>query len=310
MLETARFFHQFATLLKAGIPVQQGLGMAGRDCSAKLQRSLKEASLKVDAGQDLASALKARSPYFDQWTIALIRSAEYSGALAETFERLAIAAETNHRRQKLYRSVMASTVIIGFAVLALLVALIWRSTAFVVQPGFWLLVAIVVVVLLLRGRLLSIADAGAGQQLMAKVPFLKGIAQARSLLYFTELELPIRCGVPLLQALELLRSHVPDVSLRKSLAIASHQIQAGQTLSQSLTGRLPPLALQMLHTGEETGNLDAMLGKLADYYESDLERQLKQLQATLQPLAIVAAGGLVLLIGMQTITSMLKALPG
>ncbi|PSB29414.1 type II secretion system F family protein [Stenomitos frigidus] len=310
MLETARFFHQFAALLNAGIPVQQSLGMAGRDCSANLQRSLKEASLKVEAGHELADALKTRSPYFDTWTIALIRSAEYSGALAETFERLAIAAETQHRRQKLYNAVMVSAVIIAFAGVALLIALITRSTAFVFQPVFWVLVAIVAVGLLLKGHLSAIIGAGARQQFMATVPFLKGIAEARSLLYFTELELPLRCGVPLLQALELLRSHIPDVELQKSLTIASRQIQAGKTLSQSMTVKLPPLALQMLRTGEETGNVDAMLSKLAVYYESDLERKLKQLQATLQPLGILAAGALVLLIGMQAVTSMLKALPG
>ena len=80
-------------------------------------------------------------------------------------------------------------------------------------------------------------------------------------------------------------------------------------MSPSLAGKLPALALQMLRTGEKTGNLDEMLGKLAAYDESDLERQLKQLQATLRPRAIVAAGGLVLLMGLQTMTAILKALP-
>ncbi len=309
MLEAARFFHQFAALLKAGIPVQQSLGMAGKDCSASFQRSLKEASLKVEAGQDLATALNGQSSHFDQWTIALIRSAEYSGALAETFERLAIAAETQHRRQKLYGSVIISVVMIGFALVTLLVVLLARSTAVVVQPGFFVLAALLTAIVVGSRRSLG-ATGNHSQRLMASVPFLKGIAQSRSLLYFTELELPLRCGVPLLQALDLVRSHIPDVELRKSLAIASRHIQAGQTLSQSLNGKLPALALQMLRTGEETGNLDEMLGKLADYYESDLERQLKQLQATLRPLAIVAIGGLVLLIGIQTIGSLLNALPG
>jgi type II secretory pathway component PulF len=309
MLENARFFHQFAALLRAGIPAQQSLGMAGKDCSSTLQRSLKEASLKVEAGQDLATALHGRSPYFDAWTIALIRVAEYSGALAETFERLAIAAETQHRRRTLYGSVITSIVMIGFALLTLLVALLARSTAVVLQPGFFVLAALLTAIVF-GSRQLFRSKLGNSQQLMASIPFLQGIAQARSLLYFTELELPLRCGVPLLQALALVRSHIPDVELQKTLAIASRHIQAGQTLSQSLTGKLPALALQMLRTGEETGNLDEMLGKLADYYESDLERQLKQLQATLRPLAIVAIGVLVLLIGIQTIGSLLNALPG
>jgi type II secretory pathway component PulF len=309
MLENARFFHQFAALLNAGIPVQQSLSMARRGCSANLQHVLKKASLKVEAGQDLVSALNTCSPYFDQWTIALIRAAEYSGALAETFERLAIAAETWHRRQKLYSAAIVSTITIVLASLALLVALVTRSTAFLFQPAFLLVAAIAIAVLFLRGRLLAVAGAS-GQAFMAKVPLLKGIAQARSLLYFTELELPLRCGIPMLQALELIRLHMPDLALRQSLAIASRQMQAGQTLSQSLVGKLPLLALQMISTGEETGNLDEMLGRLAAYYESDLERQLKQLQSVLQPLSIVAAGGLVLLVGLHAMKAMLKVLPG
>ena len=312
MLETARFFHQFAALLNAGFSVQQSLGMAGKDCRPAFQRYLKEASVRVEAGEDLASALNSRLAPFDPWTIALIRAAEYSGALADTFERLAIAAETQHRRQKLYGSVMISTIVIGLGLLTLLLALIQRNTAFLLQPGFILLPLLAIAALLFNGRGITVAgDLGkTGHRLMAAVPVLKDIAQDRSMLYLAELELPLRCGIPILQALELIRARIPDPELAKSLTIAARQIQQGQTLSQSLQGKLPPMALQMMRTGEETGGLDDMLAKLAEYYESDLERRLKQLQTTLRPLAIVAAGGFVLLMGMQLISSLLNALPG
>lgn len=303
MLESARFFHQFAALLNAGIPVQQSLGMAGKDCSAGLQRVLKEASLKVEAGQDLATALEGRSPYFDAWTIALIRSAEYSGSLADTCERLAIAAETEVKRLRVYRSVMLHGTVILMGVLVLL------SVVLPKEGMFYLTLGVALGALFFCARMATVGAGVVLYQVMSKIPLLKGIAQARSLLYFTELELPLRCGVPLLQGLELIRSRLPDLELRQSLAIASRQIQAGQSLSQSLAGRLPSLALQMIRTGEETGNLDEMLSKLAAYYQSDLERQLKQLQATLRPLSILAGGVLVLLIGMQTISSLLNALP-
>ncbi|MBW4472462.1 MAG: type II secretion system F family protein [Stenomitos rutilans HA7619-LM2] len=303
MLENARFFHQFAALLNAGIPVQQSLGMAGKDGSATLQRILKEASLKIEMGQDLATSLEGRSPYFDGWTIALIRSAEYSGSLADTFERLAIGFETESKRLLLYRSVLLQSSICFMGVTALL------SVVLPKEAMTWLTFGIMFCALFFFAH---IATAGAGvvlYQVMSKIPLLKRIAQVRSLLYFTELELPLRCGVPILQALELIRLRIPDLALRQSLAIAARQIQAGQSLSQSLEGKLPPLALQMLRTGEETGNLDEMLGKLSAYYESDLERQLKQLEAMLRPLSILAAGFFVLLIGVQAITSLLNALP-
>ncbi len=307
MLEDARFLHQFAALLNAGISVQQSLGMAGKGCRAKLQRLLAETSIRIEAGQDLATALSDRTMQLtrsDQWMIALIRTSEYSGTLAEICERLAIAVETESKRVRLYRSVLLNGGLVCLGLVTLL--------GFCLPKGaiVWLGAGLVVVAILFWGQMTRDGTGITLYQIMAKLPVLQRIAQARSLLYLTEMELPLRAGVSVLQALELIRPRIPDLALRQSLAIAARQIQAGQTLSQSLHGKLPPLALQMLRTGEETGNLDDMLGKLANYYESDLERQLTQLQATLRPLAIVAGGGLVLLVGIQAIRSMLGALPG
>ncbi len=309
MLETARFFHQFAALLNAGLPVQQSLGMAGKDCRPQLQKVLREASLKIEMGQDLATAIA--SGYFDHWTISLIRAGEYSGALAEACERLAVAAETQHKRQRLYRAVNRSVLVIVLCLVAFLCAAIQGGTGFLWQTWFWLAVIVVV------GAFLTVTYLGYsptwGQDVLRSLdrfPLIAGIVQARAMLYFTELELPLRCGVPLLQALELVQSHIPDRMVGNQLAIASRQIQAGFTLSHGLRGKLPPLAAQMLRTGEETGDLEGMLSKLAEYYESDLERRLKQLQGTLRPLGILAAGGLVLLMGIEAITSLIKSLPG
>lgn len=308
MLETAQFFHQFAALLNAGFSVQQSLGMAGKDCRPRLQTLLREASLKIEMGQDLAMALD--TGYFDDWTISLIRAAEYSGALAETCEQLAIAAEQKHRRQRLYRSVNISVLVIILCVVAFLIAAIQGGTGFLLQPWFWLLVGLVIGSLVLLMRMGQ--SQAMGQDVLRSLtafPLVAGIVQARSMLYLTELELPLRCGVPILQALELVRQHMPDRVMARNLAIAVNQLQSGHTLSHSLRGKLPPLAAQMLRTGEETGNLAEMLAKLTEYYEGDLERRLKQLQGFLRPLGILVAGGLVLLAGIQSITALLNSLP-
>ncbi|UBF26137.1 type II secretion system F family protein [Kovacikia minuta CCNUW1] len=311
MRESARFFGQFAALLKAGLSVQQSLSMVGKDCSPALQRVLREANLKIEMGQDLATALEPYPHYFDRWTISLIRTSEYSGALGETFERLAIAAEVSHRRQRLYRSIQRSIFLILLGLGALLFLLTQGGTIFLLQPSFWLMILVLVVGLLVATRLLG--SRSMGQEVLRSLPqfpLVGGIVQARAMLYLTELELPLRCGVPILQALQLVRCHIPDREMAAGLAIASHQIQAGKTLSQSLKGRLTPLAAQMLRTGEETGNLEGMLEKVSEYYERDLECRLKQLQGILRPLGIIAIGGLVLLSGVQGINSLLRSLPG
>jgi type II secretory pathway component PulF len=314
---TAQFFHQFAALLNAGVPVQQGLSMAGRDCDQKFQKALNEASLKLEAGEELGVALRSSQVPIDRWTLSLVQAAEYSGALPKACEQIAIALDTQTKRKRLYRSLGISVALVIVGSFALLIAILQRGTGFLGQPWFWLF-SVILAAIPLMAVAFSSSDAFSGADpvsqewysLAMKLPLLQGILQTRSILYLAELELPLRCGISVLRAIELVRRRIPDPVLAKNLEIAGRQIQAGKTLSQSLTGKLPAIAVQMLRTGEETGNLDDMLAKLGEYYEGELERKLKQIQGILRPLGILAAGGIVLLMGIQMMTSLLKALPG
>jgi type II secretory pathway component PulF len=141
------------------------------------------------------------------------------------------------------------------------------------------------------------------------LPILGRLIQARSLLYLTQLQLPLSCGVSLLTALELVREHIPDFVMRANLSRAARKIRAGQTLSRSLQGKLPPIAMQMIITGEETGNLDTALQNIAQYYEGELERRLSVLQSRLRPLSLLAIASLVAVVGIRGITLLLNSLP-
>ena len=175
------------------------------------------------------------------------------------------------------------------------------------KPGFWLLAIGLLVVLILG---LSFLGNHLPIQSLQDVPILGKILQARSMLYFAELELPLSCGISLGTSLELLQKHIPDPVMASKIAIASSRVLAGQSLSKSLQGRLPAIALSMLRTGEETGNLDAALEKIAKYYEGELERLLLQLKSILIPLSIIAIGALVALVVVWGITSLINSLPG
>jgi type II secretory pathway component PulF len=308
--EIARFFHQFSALLQAGFSVQHSLNLAGNDGSASFQRTLQQVSRAVAAGQDLASAIASHPRYFNAWTTSLIRAAEYSGSLAQTCERLAIAAEHHQRRARLYRSVGLAAMITLVSGL-ILVTVLTQGINPLIQSSFWLvgLGLMGLLVISLSGFRSLRPDPGL-YKLILSLPIVGQLLQIRSMLYFAELELPLRGGVSLLTALDLVRSHIPDPLMARNLAIATQQVRAGQTLSQSLQGRLPALALQMIRTGEETGNLDTAMQKLAEYYEGELERTLHQLQGILRPLSIVAMGGVVALLGIRAIASLINALPG
>ena len=292
------------------MPVQRSLELAGKDGSAALQRSLQQASVNVAQGQDLATAMTLKPPVWSPWTLALIQMAEYSGSLAVTCRKLAIAAEQQRRRTRLYRSVTFIAVATVISLLLLLVVLLQGNHNFLSQPGFWVMTGLLVAIVgsstyWFKNRPL---DAGL-YQLLVQLPVLKPLLEAHSMLYFTELELPLSCGVPLLSALELICDRIPNPELAKNLTIASQQVARGQTLSRSLQGKIPAIALQMIRTGEETGNLDEMLQKLATYYEGELELKLQQLQGVLRPLSLLAGGAVVLVLGMQMVRSLINAFP-
>jgi type II secretory pathway component PulF len=97
--------------------------------------------------------------------------------------------------------------------------------------------------------------------------------------------------------------------MKANLASAARQIRVGQPLSQSLQGKLPPVAIQIIRTGEETGNLDTALQNIAEYYERELELRLRLLESSLRPLGILALGGLVAAVGIRGITLLLNSLP-
>ncbi|MEB3336274.1 MAG: type II secretion system F family protein [Leptolyngbyaceae bacterium] len=308
--QKALFFHQFAALLNSGLPLQQSLGLAANEMNARFQRELKSVSVAIAQGQDLSTAL-TNYPVFDNWTLTLLKTAEYSGSLAVTCKRIAIAAEREQHQGRLYRSVTLSVLSMLLSGLFAITTLIQGNLNFLTQPGFWMSG-------LLGVGLLAIAVNQLGsdslnlhlQRLLLKLPIVGKLRQAQAMLYFTELELPLSCGVPILAALDLVRARMPDPDVAASLTQAVRKIQSGQNLTQSLQGKLPSLALQMIRTGEESGDLETMLQKLATYYEGELERTIRQLQGTLKPLSILAMGGAVLVGAIQSLSALLNSLPG
>lgn len=306
--QKASFFHQLGALLKAGVPLQQSLSLVGKATPLGFQRQLQQVSQAIAQGENFATAL-TQQHLFDPWTLSLMQTAEYSGAFAWVCERIAIATERQQQQSRRYRSVALSLLAMGLSTVAVITIVLGRGLAALLTPIFGLLCLGLVggfaAVVLQPSALVAVTYA-VGRPL----PIARKLLEAQSMLYLAELELPLSCGVPILAALDLIRARIPDAQLATTLAQASRQIRAGQSLTQSLQGKLPPLALQMIRTGEETGALEMLLQKLGVYYEGELERILGQLQGALKPLSIVAIGGVVLVSAIQTLSSLLNSLPG
>ncbi len=304
--EKARFFAQLAALLNAGISVQRGLEMAGGEGNLAFQHCLQRMGETIAQGKNLGEAIAPYPRTFGPWTIGLVQTAEYSGSLTEACRRLSALAERQERQGRIYRSAWLTAAGMLLSVAFLLGAILHA----LIPPLFWLFSVGVVVVLIAGAALLGTRSLDrTTHRLVMGLPMIGKIMEARSMLYLAELEVPIGAGVPLLSAVDLLRTHLPDPDLAASLAEATRQIRAGKPLSYSLRGKVPAIALQMLRTGEETGDLDAMLQRLSAHYEDELDRMLRQLIGVLRPLSMVIFALVVLWFGMQTIGSLLKVLP-
>ncbi len=293
--QKAQFFYLLATLLESGCTVPGSLERMINDSDSRLERSLTSVSVAATLGEDLASALAHAPRCFDQWTICLIQVAQETGKIPETCYHLATAAQEQEFQQKLFRSVIVVAGTTLFFVLMLGVVLMY-SSQFIL--GSLILIAALLIVL-----------AVITPQSAVRLPLVGQILTARSMLQFTELELPLRYGIPILTAIELVRDHIPKSEMSASLTIALGQIPAGKTLAQSLEGRLPGVALRMIHTGEETGHLKLAVQKLATYYQKELEQKLQLLQKLLIPISLLAAGGLIAVLGIQALNSLFILLP-
>ncbi|MBD0336828.1 MAG: type II secretion system F family protein [Cyanobacteria bacterium Co-bin13] len=294
-MNKARFFHQFAALLKAGFPTGKSLAMAGQATSAEI--FLAQSSQRVEAGEPVAATLRGRQSPFTPWEIALLQIGEASGTLAEVSLRLAQQTEVHQRRAKLYGSV---TVALGMGVMALLLGLAaLLGIDWILHPAFLLPLAGVLALGLIGKDFVQLEALEYSQ--LWYMPGFKGVSEARSQIYLAELALPLHCGLPMDQALELLRPRLPDPLLAAAIGTAAQQVRQGRSLSQSLQRKVPPTTLQMIRTGEETGTLDTLLDKLGKYYEGELEQRLKRIEGILRPLSLVSMGAILLMLGLQTL---------
>lgn len=294
--EQALFFHQFATLLDSGIVIDRALDLASQGLSPTSQKSLQRISNKVASGTDLATALMAKPQVFDPWTTGLIQLAEYSGAVPQLCYRLAIATEQSQQRRRLYRvSGLAASVTI-WSLLMLIVALFNGATA-LIQPLFWAIGFLMLFLLILGTRLLFADKIFSVPPFIQRFPIASRIVTAQTVLEVTNLALPLSCGIPILVALDLLRQNVRDPQLAIVIRKAMQQIRAGQSLSSAFRVHLPGDAVQLLRTGEQSGDLTLMLEKLAQYYAGEELRLLKQIRSMLFSASIMAVGGLIALLG-------------
>ncbi len=316
---------QLATLVGAAVPLVEALGaLAEQVEQPALKKVLTRVRERVNEGASLGDALADHPRVFSTLYVNMVRSGEASGALDLVLLRLADFTEGQAR---LRGRVLAATiypalmVVLGSSILAYLltavvpqltqifeeqqVALPWATVVLLAVTGFlrrfwWLLLLAVAAGLLALDRYRRTPQGRETlDRLWLRLPLVGGLVRMTAVSRFTRtLSTLLGAGVPMLSALSIVAAVVNNRVLAGAIEAARERVAEGESLSEPLrrSGLFPPIVTHMVTVGERSGELELMLGKVADAYDDEVETKVAALTALLQPVMIILMGGVVLFI--------------
>jgi len=321
--QKAVFANKMAALVNAGVPIVRSIDlMASQQKLPLFKRALEAVSLEVNQGLSLGTALRRWPRVFDRLTIAMVEAGETGGVLDESLSRLAKLLEDNAKLQNQIKGAMGYPV----AVFVIAIAVFLGMTIFII-PTFagifdslgaelpWFTQMMVDLSSVLRSpiSLLLLATLALAAYLflrfyktpigrhkvdglVLKLPLFGDLIQKTTTAQFCRTFSSLnRAGVPILLSLEIVKEITGNAVMADAISNSREEVLQGIPFSLAL-GRLnvfPELAISMLSIGEETGEMDAMLSKVADFYEDEVETSVKAMTAMLEPAMIVLVGGIV-----------------
>lgn len=317
-------FRALATLVKAGVPLRRSLDVAMEQCGdRRLYEALAAVSADVENGLSLSDAMTGHPREFPRLFVAMIRAGELGGVLDEVLERLATLLERDRALQKRVLSALAYPAAVSCASVALVAfllvsivpmframyeqmhvalppitrALIAIGTA-LRSPAVWLAAGTLASAAFVSVARVRSSDAGriALEASLLRVPVLGTLQRkATSARIARMLGTLLRSGVAVTAAIDVLVDVIHSGPYRRSLDALQRALAEGSSISEPLlqSGVYEPMFVQLARVGEETGALDAMLLRIADYYDLDVEAALLALSSLLEPAMIVILGGAV-----------------
>lgn len=322
------FLRQLATMAKAGVPLMQGLEIVADGLeNISMQKIVLGIKDDVAAGNDFASCLKKYPNQFDQLTCALIESGEQSGALEQMLDRVALYKEKSEAlKQKVSKALkypVVTLIIAAIVTVLLLVKVVPTfqgmftsfgsdlpaATQFVVDISDWLQENYLILFGSIIGIIFGIKEAvkrspkvaEEKDKLMLKMPIVGEILKKSAVARFGRvLSTTFAAGVPLVDALESVAEASGNVVYRDAILKIQDEVSSGTQMNAAIraTGVFPNMVVQMVAIGEESGALDAMLEKVATYYEDEVENLVDGLTSMIEPIVMaflgVVVGGLLI----------------
>jgi type IV pilus assembly protein PilC len=313
------FTRQFATMISAGLPLVQCLQALGQQAERKrFQDVIARVAADVEGGATLSEAMSRHPKVFDELYVNLVHVGEIGGVLDSMLARLAIYMEKSealkHRvRTALVYPILVITVALG-VVTFLLIFIIPIFTRFYDQAGvplppptqfvvglsrfvvtYWygLLIGAAAIIVGFRWWYKTEAGRLTVDRFLLRAPIFGVLLRKIAVARFTRtLSALISGGVPILDALRITAKTAGNRIVENAVMDARERVTAGQTLAEPLRQSkvFPAMVVQMVSVGEQTGALDNMLGKVADYYEDEVDVAVSGLTSLLEPIMIVFLG--------------------
>jgi len=321
--DKAVFSRQFAALVNAGVAIVRALGVLSEQCSnPKLKKALTEICLDVQTGVNLSDSMRKHPDCFDGLYVSMVQAGEIGGVLDEVLNRLAKLLEDMARLQNQIKSAMSYPVVVGFLATAIFVGMTvflipifanifsdigvelppltqFLMTCSAILRSYWSL-AIIAGLIVAQIAFKQYYKTPVGKltvdRLSLKVPLFGDLIQKSSVARFSRTFGSLtRSGVPIITCLEIVRDTSGNQIIANSIDAARAEVQEGGMISLALqkANVFPAMAIQMISIGEETGELDGMLMKVADFYEDEVEQAVKALTSVLEPIMILVLGSMV-----------------
>jgi len=310
------FCQQFEAILGAGVTVLEALNLLKYQTENKhLAKVIADMYIRVERGEALSASMTANSKYFPSILINMIEAGEVSGSLEVALDRMAVHFEKEHELQQsvkkattypLVVSIVATIVIIGLIVIVIPtfvemfsgmgMELPASTKALLAISNFiknqWYILIVLIVGGVFGFRVFARSDSGSLilSRLKLKMPIIGPVQTKIVAARFSRtLSTLLASGLPLLSALEIVARVVDNYTVEKGLMNAKEQVSKGVPLSKPIEemGAFPPMINHMVRIGEDTGQLEPILNKVADFYDREVETAVDQLTTMIEPIIIV-----------------------
>jgi MSHA biogenesis protein MshG len=327
LVDLILFSRQFYTLTKAGVPIMQSLrGLRDSSQNPAFRAVISDLIESLDSGLELSTALKRHPKVFSSLYVSMVQVAEATGTMEQAFLQLAkyleLEKDTRDRIKSATRYpifVVAAIVIAIFVINMFVIPafakvfsnlqaqLPWATRVLIgtsqFTTAYWLPLLGMLVTAVIAVRIYVNTPEGRYRwhRYKIRLPVIGGIIYRATLGRFARsLAITISAGVPLVQGMTVVSRAVDNDFVSERILQMRDGVERGETIARTAaaTGMFPPMVLQMISVGEESGAVDELMGEVAEHYEREVDYDLKNMSDAIQPILIIGIGILVLILAL------------